>query len=47
MGGAGNNFALKNSDVDLCIDTESTFDVGVFEVNNLAAEFRKQGQHIK
>ena len=45
MGGVANTFALKNSDVDLCmVDTDSTFAFDVLKLNKLDAEFKRAGK---
>ena len=41
IGGVGNTFALKNSDVDMCIDG----DLGSLQLEYLASEFKKAGIH--
>jgi DNA polymerase sigma len=42
MGGAGNTFALRNSDLDLCI--VSTMGINVYELNMLVSEFKREGK---
>jgi hypothetical protein len=41
IGGVGNTFALKNSDVDMCIDG----DLGPWQLEYVASEFKKAGIH--
>jgi len=41
MGGAGNTFALRNSDLDLCL--VSTPGINVYELNLLVSEFKRAG----
>jgi hypothetical protein len=42
MGGTANTFALKGCDVDVCI--LSFMELGVLQLEKLAAEFRRAGQ---
>ena len=47
MGGVANTFALRNSDVDIClVDTGSLLDFSVSNLNKLTDEFRRAGEPV-
>lgn len=47
MGGAANNFALKNSDIDICIvEPNSTVEPDTWSLRRLETEFRSAGKPL-
>lgn len=43
IGGVGNNFALKGSDIDMCIDASPSMDLTSSQLENLTMAFRRAG----